>query len=45
MLLSTYINDPEKVLNNATINFSNYTKVNKATKKRKLIEKIAGEPY
>lgn len=44
VLLNIYLNDPEKVLNNVTINFANYTKAYKAAK-RSLLGRIAGGPY
>lgn len=40
VLLSMYLNDPEKVLNNFTINFANYTKAYKAAKKKAYWEEL-----
>lgn len=40
VLLSIYLNAPEKVLNNDTIDFANYTKAYKAAKKKTYWEEL-----
>lgn len=43
--LSIYLNDPEKALSNAMINFGNDAKAYQGTKKEGLVGRIAGGLY